>query len=53
MQTIVLGVGYIDQAHQPDRYLGLEQMQPMVRIIESLVQRFCVAYQSTDRAVDF
>ncbi|QKX16191.1 acetylornithine deacetylase [Microbulbifer sp. YPW1] len=42
MQTIVLGPGDIDQAHQPDEYLGLERIDPMVEILRGLIGRFCL-----------
>jgi acetylornithine deacetylase len=39
---IILGAGDIAQAHQPDEYLGLERIQPMIELIRSLVTRFCL-----------
>ena len=42
MQTIVLGPGDIDQAHQPDEYLGLERIGPMVQILKGMIGRFCL-----------
>jgi acetylornithine deacetylase len=42
LETVVLGPGSIDQAHQPDEYLALSQVEPARRIIRELVQRFCV-----------
>ena len=42
MQTIILGPGDIDQAHQPDEYLALERLDPMVKILRDLIQRFCL-----------
>ncbi|HEY8569658.1 acetylornithine deacetylase [Microbulbifer sp.] len=42
MQTIVLGPGDIDQAHQPDEYLGLERIDPMVDILKQMIGRFCL-----------
>jgi acetylornithine deacetylase len=43
MDTIVIGPGYIDQAHQPDEYLPLAHIQPGIALISRLIQRFCVA----------
>lgn len=43
MQTIVLGPGDIDQAHQPDEYLGLDRIEPMVDILRGMIGRFCLA----------
>jgi len=41
MDTIILGPGDIAQAHQPDEYLGLERIDPMVGILKGLIDRFC------------
>jgi len=42
LQTLVLGPGNIDQAHQPDEYLALDRVGPYVQILRSLIQRFCL-----------
>ena len=42
METIILGPGYIDQAHQPDEFIGLDQLDPTVTLLRNLIQRFCV-----------
>ena len=42
MDPIILGAGDIDQAHQPDEFLGLDRIQPMVEILKQLIQRFCL-----------
>ena len=41
LQTIVLGPGDIDQAHQPDEYLALDRIKPAQAIVTQLVERFC------------
>jgi len=41
IETIVLGPGDIDQAHQPDEYLALARINPMQETIQQLVKRFC------------
>ena len=33
METIVMGPGSIDRAHQPDEYLELEQIQPCIALL--------------------
>jgi acetylornithine deacetylase len=43
LQTLVLGPGYIDQAHQPDEFLPLKHIDPCVAILERLIDEFCVA----------
>ena len=42
IDTIVLGPGHIQQAHQPDEYLALEQIDPMVGILKGLIREFCL-----------
>ena len=42
MDTIVLGPGSIDQAHQPDEFLALDQIQPTVKILEQLIIDSCL-----------
>ncbi|MCO1333374.1 acetylornithine deacetylase [Microbulbifer sp. OS29] len=42
IDTIVLGPGDIDQAHQPDEYLALDRINPMVNILRKLIGRFCL-----------
>ena len=41
MDVVVLGPGSIDQAHQPDEYLPLDQIEPTVVLLQNLIQRFC------------
>ena len=40
--TLVLGPGYITQAHQPDEYLDLSFVTPTKEVLKHLVQRFCL-----------
>ena len=42
METVILGPGSIEQAHQPDEFLSLGQVDPGTRIIRELVKRFCI-----------
>jgi acetylornithine deacetylase len=42
METVILGPGDIAQAHQPDEYVALERLQPMVTILKQLIRRFCL-----------
>jgi acetylornithine deacetylase len=42
MDSVVLGPGSINQAHQPDEYLALEQIKPTVKLIRKLVKQFCM-----------
>lgn len=41
LETLVMGPGSIDQAHQPDEYLELSQLQPTVDILQGLIRQFC------------
>jgi acetylornithine deacetylase len=42
METLILGPGDIDQAHQPDEFLALERIPPYLDLIRSLIGRFCL-----------
>jgi acetylornithine deacetylase len=42
METVVLGPGDIEQAHLPDEYLRLDRIEPTVRLLRQLIQRFCI-----------
>ena len=43
METVVFGPGSIDQAHQANEYLDLDQLGPTQKILEGLVNKYCVA----------
>ncbi len=42
MDTLVLGPGSINQAHQPDEFIDIQQLAPAVDILSGLIQRFCI-----------
>ena len=42
MQTVVLGPGSINQAHQPDEFISIDQLEPAVKIVQELIRKFCV-----------
>ncbi len=42
MQTVVLGPGSINQAHQPDEFIDTRQIEPAIAIIRGLIQKFCL-----------
>lgn len=42
MQTVVLGPGSINQAHQPDEFIPLNQIEPAVKLVRGLIERFCL-----------
>ena len=42
METIVMGPGSIDRAHQPDEYLELDQMRPCIKLLQQFIQHYCL-----------
>ena len=43
IDTVILGPGDIDQAHQPDEFLALDRIEPTVALLRRLIERFCLA----------
>ena len=41
-ETLILGPGSIEQAHQPDEFLAVDQIEPARHIIQVMVERFCL-----------
>jgi acetylornithine deacetylase len=42
MDTVIMGPGDIDQAHQPDEYLALDRLAPTIDILKQLVDTVCI-----------
>jgi len=42
-ETIVIGPGSIKQAHQPDEFLPIAQIDPTINLLEGLIDRFCIS----------
>lgn len=42
IDTVVMGAGSIDQAHQPDEFMAHDQIKPMVQHIERFIQHYCL-----------
>lgn len=42
MQTVVMGPGSIDQAHQPNEFLDHKQIQPAIEIIKAAIVECCL-----------
>lgn len=42
METIVMGPGSIDRAHQPDEYLELDQMGPCITLLQNCIRHYCL-----------
>ena len=41
VETIVMGPGSINQAHQPDEYIEMKSLNPAVDIIRQLIMHYC------------
>ena len=50
METLVLGPGSIDQAHQPNEFMALDQIAPMQHVIKGLVERYCLTPSTENEA---
>ena len=42
METIVMGPGSIDQAHQPDEFMPLDQIRPGIALLEQFIRHYCL-----------
>jgi acetylornithine deacetylase len=42
METIVMGPGSIDRAHQPDEYLELDQIGPCIELLSQCIRHYCL-----------
>lgn len=42
MDTVILGPGDIDQAHQANEYLLIDRINPMVEILQKMIRHFCI-----------
>ncbi len=45
IDTLIMGPGDIDQAHQPDEYLSIDRIKPTIDILKQLIERFCMGGQ--------
>ena len=41
-ETVVLGPGSIDMAHQPDEYLNISEIEPAQKILRRIVEHYCI-----------
>ena len=48
MDVVILGPGSIAQAHQPDEFVALEQLDAGVELLGGLIERFCGDTATTD-----
>ncbi len=42
MDTVVMGPGSIDQAHQPDEFLDQSQIEPTTAVLRRLISEYCL-----------
>ena len=42
METVILGPGSVECAHQPDEFLPLATISPTLELLRGLIERFCV-----------
>ncbi len=43
IETVVLGPGDIEQAHQPDEFLSIDRIEPTIELLENLINRVCIS----------
>lgn len=46
MDTVILGPGDIDQAHQANEYIAMERFTPMLDILSQMIGHFCIEGKS-------
>ena len=42
IDTVVMGAGSIDQAHQPDEFMAHDQIEPMIEYIKGFIKHYCL-----------
>ena len=42
MDTVIMGPGNIDQAHQPDEYMSMDMINPSIEILNRLISHYCL-----------
>lgn len=47
MDTIIMGPGNIDQAHQPDEYMSMEMITPCIETLRKIITRHCLKTEAT------
>jgi len=46
METVILGPGDIDQAHQANEFISRDKLEPMLEILENMISHFCIEGKS-------
>ena len=44
LETVIMGPGSIDQAHQPDEFLAMNQINPAIELLRKLIDRYCLKH---------
>ena len=42
MDTIIMGPGNIDQAHQPDEYMSIDMIEPCINVLQKMISHHCL-----------
>ena len=42
MDTIIMGPGNIDQAHQPDEYMSIDMIEPCIDVLQKIISHHCL-----------
>ena len=42
METVIIGPGSIDQAHQPNEYLSMNAIEPTIKLLQNVIHAVCV-----------
>jgi acetylornithine deacetylase len=42
MDTIIMGPGNIDQAHQPDEYMSIDMIEPCINVLQKMISHYCL-----------
>ncbi len=42
MDTIIMGPGNIDQAHQPDEYMSIDMIEPCLDVLTKMIRHHCL-----------
>ena len=42
MDTIIMGPGNIDQAHQPDEYMSIDMIEPCIDVLQKMISHHCL-----------
>ncbi|CAA0121218.1 Acetylornithine deacetylase [BD1-7 clade bacterium] len=42
IDTVVMGPGSIDQAHQPNEFIAFDQIKPSTQLIQAMIRNYCL-----------